>query len=298
MGFMTSLWKDPTEVVDPFDWAHAALSGQPGRSARIHCNGEHCQRYAADLDRDPESTPTVVAVDGAGQGGPTGDRPEPSRQSFWSELSTADQRELLRLGTPRSFPAGAPLLRQDDPSNHVFLLRAGCVKVVSHGDDGYYVVLGIRDAGDIVGEMSSLLGQPRSASVYAIRDVEAVVIPAGWFNAFIRGHTDAAVALHWSFCARLREADRSRKEAAIRSVEQRLAALLLDLAERYGDRGQAGGAILIDLPISQDDIAGLVLASRRTLARALMQLRREHVIATGRRRIVIEDPAALRALLA
>ena len=301
MTFVTGLFAGPAEIVDPLRQARTAVpSTWPGKGARIGCDGERCERYAFGgrcPPGDPDVVTTPVVNDSARHGdGPIPPRPEPGRPSFWSELSPSDQRDLLRLGPTRVFLAGAALLRQNDPSNHVLLLRSGCVKVVSHSDDGYYVVLGIRDAGDIVGEMSSLVGEPRSASVYAIRDVEALVMPAGWFNAFVRSHSDAAVALHWSLCARLREADRCRKEAAIRSVEQRLAALLLDLAGRYGTTGLSGGAVLIDLPLSQDDLAGLILASRRTLGRALMRLRTDNVVVTGRRTILVKDPAALRAL--
>jgi CRP/FNR family transcriptional regulator, cyclic AMP receptor protein len=222
------------------------------------------------------------------------------RRSFWSELSREDQRDLLRLGTMRHFPAGTALIRAREPTNHVLMLYRGCVKVISRGDgagEGCQVVLAIRDAGEIVGEMSVMAGQPRSATVVAVRDVEAVVVPAGWFNFFIRSHVDAAIALQSSLCARLLEADRTRESAALDSVERRLAVTLLDLADRYGRPGPSGG-IVVDLPLSQDDIAGLVLTSRRTLGRVLMRLRADRVLVTGRRAILIRTPAALRALAA
>jgi CRP-like cAMP-binding protein len=222
---------------------------------------------------------------------------EPPRP-FWLELPVADQESLLRLGTQCTFPVGAELLRQNAVSNHVLLLRSGCVKVVSNRDDGKRVVLGIRDAGEIIGEMSSMAGEPRSASVYAIRTVDAITVPAGRFNAFIRSHIDAAIALQCHMCARLREADRSRKSAGTDSIERRIAAVLLQLASRYGISEPHGGSILIDLPLSQEDLAGLALTSERTMGRILMRLRNERILVTGRRAILIKKPTSLRALLA
>lgn len=221
-----------------------------------------------------------------------------SSRPFWLELPTADQDELLRLGTPCTFPVGAELLREKALSNHVLLLRSGTVKVVSTRTGGKCVVLGIRDAGEIVGEISSMAGEPRSASVYALRAVEAVAVPAGRFNAFVRGHIDAAIALQCSLCARLREADRAREAAGIDTVEQRVAAVLLQLASRYGVADPSGSSILIDLPLSQDDLAGLVLTSARTMGRVLMHLRTDGVLVTGRRAILIKKPAVLRAQVA
>ena len=184
----------------------------------------------------------------------------------------------------------------NDTSSDVLLLRRGCVKVVCHIDDGHQVVIGIRDAGDLVGELAALDGEPRSASVYAISDVEALVVPSGRFYGFVRQHPDTAVALHTSLSARLREADRYRTAAATEPVSRRLAALLLELGDRYGEP-DGTGAVLIDLPLCQDELAGLLLTSRRTIGRALMKLRRNGVVLTGRREIVLRKPASLREML-
>jgi CRP-like cAMP-binding protein len=227
---------------------------------------------------------------------PSSGRQGETRVTFWSVVPDEDREELEQLGWVRGFPAGDLILRENDASSHVILLRSGCVKVVCHADDGYQVVLGIRDAGDLVGELAAPAGEARSASVYAISDVEALVVPAGRFYGFVRTHPDTAVALHTTLSARLREADRYRASAATEPVERRLAALLLELGERYGEPDEAG-AILIDLPLCQDELAGLLLTSRRTIGRVLMKLRRTGTVVTGRRVIILRQPAMLRDML-
>ncbi|MDT4986785.1 MAG: family transcriptional regulator, cyclic receptor protein [Micromonosporaceae bacterium] len=251
----------------------------------------------------PERTSGRVAHnDNHGPGGVHAAHPASSgrqgetRVTFWTDVPDEDREELEQLGWVRSFPAGVLILRERDASSHVILLRSGCVKVVCHSDDGYEVVLGIRDAGDLVGELASPAGEGRSASVYAISDVEALVVPAGRFYGFVRTHPDTAVALHATLSARLREADRYRASAATEPVERRLAALLLELGERYG-QPDATGAILIDLPLCQDELAGLLLTSRRTIGRVLMKLRRTGTVVTGRRVIILREPATLRDML-
>jgi CRP-like cAMP-binding protein len=215
---------------------------------------------------------------------------------FWTEVPDEDREGVEQLGWVRAFAAGMVILRKSEASSHVILLRRGYAKVVCHADDGYQVVLGIRDPGDLVGELAALDGEPRSASVYAISDVDALVIPSGRFYGFVRAHPDTAMALHTTLSARLREADRYRTSAATEPVERRLAALLLDLGGRYGAPGPAG-AILIDLPLCQDELAGLLMTSRRTVGRALMNLRRTGVVRTGRRAIILREPGTLRAML-
>jgi CRP-like cAMP-binding protein len=184
---------------------------------------------------------------------------------------------------------------EGNESVDVMVLWRGCVIVASTGIGRRHTVLGLRGAGDLIGEISGIGGQRRSASVHALRDVEALVVPLGWFSAFIRGHIDAAVALHCILSARLVESDRIRWSATNESVEQRLASALLDVAERFGEPC-ASGSLLIDLPLSHADLAGLATTSLRTVGYILMRFRSEGMVVTGRRKILIKDPARLRAI--
>ena len=110
--------------------------------------------------------------------------PRTERPNFWSSLSQVDRTELHRIGHVKRFPANSLVLREDDPSDYVLVLRAGCAKVASDSGIGYQTVLALRDPGDLVGEQASVEGARRSASVYALTDVEALVVPASRFTAF------------------------------------------------------------------------------------------------------------------
>ena len=80
------------------------------------------------------------------------------------------------------------------------------------------------------------------------------------------------------------------------SGAQRLARLLLDLAERHG-RGD-GEQVIIALPLSQEELASLVSASRATVTRAFSSWRRRGVVQTGQHLVTITDLAALRQIAA
>jgi CRP-like cAMP-binding protein len=217
------------------------------------------------------------------------------RASFWTALSRPHRATLVHAGTVRTFEAGAQVLRERDRPEHVLIIRRGCVKVVSRSVDGRLAVLAVRGPGDVIGEIGGLAGTPRTASVVAIGDVEALVVPAHWFERFVRTQLEASAALQATLATRLCDADRSRTSAMVDSVDRRLASVLLDLAERYGEP-TAPNAALIDLPLSHDDIAGLVLTSVRTLDRVLVRLRRDAILVTGRRAILLKDLAKLREL--
>lgn len=210
-----------------------------------------------------------------------GDDRAPAEQDFWSLLDEPARQRVRDAAHIRTFAARTHLVRQDEVSDHVFVLRRGCVKVYADTGTGYQAVLALRGGGDLLGEQAGLDRQPRSASIAALMEVEALVITAGRFSALLRSVPGVAFAVQQVLSRRLREADRQRAAVGSTSVDARLAALVLDLGARYG-RPAPGRAVRIDLPLSQDDLAGLVLGSRRAVARALEEWRGLGILTTGR----------------
>jgi CRP/FNR family transcriptional regulator, cyclic AMP receptor protein len=217
-----------------------------------------------------------------------------ARPVFW-QLLTAQQREALAAaGQTRRYAPGDVLIGEHEHTDHVVVIRGGCVKVATQAVDGYEAVLALRDGGDLVGELAGLDGGPRSATLRALTYVEALVIPAARFAAFRAAHPSADAALHRVVSSRLREADQYRTAAGAQDTAQRLAVLLLDLAGRYGVAQPEG--TVIGLPLGHDDFAGLILTSTRTVARILERWRASGWVLTGRRSITVTDLAALRRL--
>jgi CRP-like cAMP-binding protein len=91
---------------------------------------------------------------------------------------------------------------------------------------------------------------------------------------------------------RLRDADRKRIEFGAYDTTGRVAARLVELAERFGERTEEG--LRISLPLSQDELAGWTGSSREAVTKALRTLREEGWIQTGRLHVVIHDLEALR----
>ncbi|MEV4638068.1 Crp/Fnr family transcriptional regulator [Actinoplanes sp. NPDC049548] len=192
----------------------------------------------------------------------------------------------------RRYRADEVLVREDDRSDYAFVLLEGCVKVSAIGHHGYQAILGLRDPGELVAELASLDGGERMATLTAITEVEVLRLPAASFKPFVRTEPDVAAIIRRTLSARLREADRSRAAAGAESAQQRLAALLLHLGRRYGSR-EPEGQLVIELALSQEDLAGLVLTSQRSLARILALWRADNLVLTGRRRVVLVRPAEL-----
>ena len=97
---------------------------------------------------------------------------------------------------------------------------------------------------------------------------------------------------------RLREADRQRVEFGSLDVPHRVARLLVDLVESGAGDSDDGGATEIGIHLTQEELAGMVSASRESLARALGAIRKRGLIRTGRRSIIVLDIDRLRAYAA
>jgi CRP/FNR family cyclic AMP-dependent transcriptional regulator len=210
------------------------------------------------------------------------------REPFWYALTGAQRAILLRAGTRRFYHPEDVLLREHDATDFALVLLDGCVKVSSIGHHGYQAILALRDAGELLGELAGADGNHRSATVTAFTEVEALIVSASSFRLFLRDQPDAAAVVQRTLSARLREADRHRAAAGAEPAQQRLAGLLLHLGKRYGTRVEQGG-VLIELPLSQEDLAGLTLTSQRTLGRILEHWRGRKLVVTGRRRVLLLD---------
>ena len=212
--------------------------------------------------------------------------------SFLATLTSEESEWLRRAGVNRRFPGGTALFHERQPSDRVMLLIAGRVKIASTSEDGREAVLAFRGPGDVLGELSAIDGQPRSASVIAVEEVEVVVIPATDFRAFLERAPRATLWLLTRVIARLREADRKRAEFGASDTIGRVAARLIELAERYGE--PTPGGVRIDLPITQEELASWVGSSREGVNKALHTLKGLSWVETERRSITVVDMEALR----
>lgn len=211
---------------------------------------------------------------------------------FLDELDAAARLAFEAQGRRGRFDAGAPLFVEGDVGTKVVVIHSGHVKVTTSSEQGHTVVLAVRGPGDILGDLSAIDGEARSASGFAIDAVEAQIMSAESFRALLDTTPGVALALLRVIVSRIRDSDRLRLDFGARDTAGRVAMRLVELAETLGEPGEDG--IRITVPLTQDDLAGWVAASREAVARALASLRRRDLIRTARREITIVDLDRLR----
>ena len=218
-----------------------------------------------------------------------------SEQGFWTLLSQDEQNALSSLGVARDYPAGATLCHEGDPATYVFILRAGWVKILSATKDGQAILLALRGAADIVGEVAGETTGRRNATVQAVDDVRALIVRHDNFSSFLDSNQGAGHAYRRAVTQKWNDTDTMLRRRAGTTGGQRLAALLLDLAERHGRT--VNGAVHLMTPwLSQEELASLAGTSRATVTRAFRNWRKRGLIRTGQRRITILDVPGLQRI--
>jgi CRP/FNR family transcriptional regulator, cyclic AMP receptor protein len=211
---------------------------------------------------------------------------------FLRQLTPEDAEELLSRVRRRRIARSQPILRAGAAGDDVVVVLSGRVRLVAYGAEQREVVLAIRGAGELLGDMAALGGQRRSATAIAVDDVEAGVLHGAEFRAFLRDRPDAALVLIRMLVRRLSEASRDLAALATQDSVGRVAKRLLDLAAEHGVPASRGTRI--ELSLTQDELARWTGATRETVSRALRLMRQLGWVATDHRTITVLDPDALR----
>jgi CRP/FNR family transcriptional regulator, cyclic AMP receptor protein len=217
------------------------------------------------------------------------------RRAFMTRLSAADRTALLALGRRHAYAPREHLVGEGERSGFVVVILTGWCAVRRSTERGE-LILALRQDGELVGEMAALDHRPRSATVSAIGPVEGLVVPGERFRAFMSARPYVTGLVMAQLTERLRSADDERRALASATVLERLAARLVELAERTGRPGPEGGSVAIRLPLSQSELAAAVGATREAVAKALRLLREEGLVSTRPGAIVVSELAPLRLL--
>src|SRR5271165_2787552 len=172
------------------------------------------------------------------------DRPS---EPFLERLTAEERTGLEELAGKRTFPKDSILMFQDDEDDRLLLLLSGRVKVTRAGPGDHALLLAIRGAGELLGELAFIERLPRIATVTALETVEALVLPAGRFQSYLERNPRVALVLTESVAARLRESNAKWMQFAALDTLGRLASRIVELADRYGEPSEDG--VVIPMPI-------------------------------------------------
>jgi CRP/FNR family cyclic AMP-dependent transcriptional regulator len=211
------------------------------------------------------------------------------RAALFAGVAPARLVPLAGRAFLRRYAAGQVVFTEGEPSEHLYVVRSGRVRVLVqsvHGDEVTFAVLG---PGDTLGELSVIDGQARSASAEALGDLELVALPADEVRAALRADPALALAVAGALAATVRRLTGSTADLVFLDLPRRLAKLLLAEA-----RAESGGALRVDPGMSQSGLAARLGVTRQSLNRALSGLAQRGWVRSDEHGYVLLDAAALR----
>ncbi len=208
------------------------------------------------------------------------------------DLGTARRDALLADARRRSVVRGDFVYTPGDPADCIYVVDSGRVKIVRTSASGAESIVGIRNPGDIFGELSWMTdGARRSTSAIALDPGDVCRVDAVSFER--RLHADAVTAAHFArgIGQRLSSLERELTELAGKSVPGRLVDVLGRLAAEHGVP-EDDGTLRIGLSLTHKDLADLIGTSRETLTKELSVLADVGLLRVSHRTIVLVQPQA------
>jgi len=210
----------------------------------------------------------------------------------FERLSPATQEAMATVGRLHKIEAGGYLFHEGDRADAVHVVQTGLLRVERNLVSGRRVLLTLVGPGGYMGELGAFDNSPRSATAAAVLDTELLTITRADFVDQIDRHSDLARDLLMRAAARTRTLTEQLLEAAAGTAAARVAARLVELVEML--QPDSDPPIVIQLPITQEELAQWAGLSREGAVGGLRELRNAGVIDTGRMRITIVEPVGLR----
>jgi CRP/FNR family cyclic AMP-dependent transcriptional regulator len=199
--------------------------------------------------------------------------------------------DLRAQAQSRSYARNEVLFHQGDPASELFVVDRGRVAIAQRSGDGRESVAAVLDAGALFGELGLFDDSPRSADARALIDTTVVVLGYEPVRALLRERPELLWVIVRMLVGRLRATDEALADAVFLDVPARTAKRLLDLA---GNRDR------FTLPVTQEELAGMVGASRERVNKAISLFTRLGWLAVEGRnqyrildRVAMEDRATL-----
>jgi len=183
-----------------------------------------------------------------------------SRSELFSALDAETVNSIAGSAKAVSLRRNELVFSEGDEATDMYVVRAGRIAIANRSIDGRESVMALMEPGDLFGEMSFFDGDPRSADARALEASDLIVVP---FQP-VRDAFQAKPEFLWHvvelLVKRLRTTDEALADSVFLDVPGRTAKRLLELA---------GGADEFVLPVTQEELAGMVGASRERVNKAI-----------------------------
>ena len=209
-------------------------------------------------------------------------------RSAWCGLSTADLNLLDRKKQVTAYKPGQMIYYQGEVSHGLFVVEQGSVAIRKSDSGGATMLMRLCHPGDSLGYRALLSGNRHTTSAEALSDSKVCFFSSESVKEMLMHNPELGLRFVRQLSEELETTEEHMLRSASLPVRTRVAHLLLTLKDRYGT-AQDDGSLLVQLPISRQDIASLLGARPETIARTLHELESDGVVRMAGRSAIVPD---------
>jgi CRP/FNR family transcriptional regulator, cyclic AMP receptor protein len=213
-----------------------------------------------------------------------------ARTAMFSVLDETALAEVASVMRERSYRKGQPLFHEGDDGDCLYVLVEGQVKVFVSSQEGEEMGLITLRPPETFGELGALDGGSRSASAVALEATKVLALYRDDLLRLLEEHSSLMHGLLGSMSNLIRRLTEQAADLVFLDLQGRVAKLLVILAG--SNAGQEGA--VVDLGMTQSELAGMVGASRQAVNQALHSFERRGYLTIRGRKIILARPEALR----
>ncbi len=214
------------------------------------------------------------------------------RFGFTDALTEAQRRDVREMARMFEVKRGQQIYAAGDPSDQVFLLKVGVVRISAHAGADDERILAFLYPGDIFGELAVVDDAPRGHIAIAHEDAVLCSFARDVLLRIIPQAPALGYRITKLIGVRLRRFETRVEELLFKSAHARIARVLLDMAADCGIKDNGG--VLIPIRLNQKDLGNLVGLARETVNVVLQDFRARGLVDATRSSIRITDPSRLR----
>lgn len=214
---------------------------------------------------------------------------------LFASLSESDREALSGSFVRQAYDRGDTVFRQGDPGRHLYLVESGRIKITTLAPDGREAFVAIMGPGQVFGELSLFIEQQRTADARTMEPTVLQALAHDDFRPYVNSHPEVAWELLRVLVLMVRRQDQAIQDMVFLDVGGRVARRLLDLATQHGEKAEPGTRVSV--PITQEELAQMVGASRESVNKAVGSFMDRGWVALEGRNYVILDEESLRKRL-
>lgn len=215
--------------------------------------------------------------------------------TIFSTLSPQEEKEVSRYSLTNTFRKKEAIFSEGDPSEWFYIVKKGKVKITKLSQDGKELILEVISPLEFFGGIAVVRGFPYPANAVAMEDTEVLKISRKDLMSLMDRFPDLMYCMAMNIGDRIKDSHETLKSIALEKVEARIAALLLKLADKAGEKVPEG--IVINMKLTKQDIAEMVGTTVETSIRTMSKLTKSGIVSAKAGNIIIRDPNKLKSLI-